>query len=86
VFPYISYQVAKDIKRCQFGRDQALAAKTCDRGLLPITVQPRSMGDRMIADADEEEYEEVSFKTSSNVCRKGSGRGNTKRPLETTTG
>jgi hypothetical protein len=70
VFPYISYQVAKDIKRCHFGGDQALTAETCDRGLLPIAVQPRSMGDRMSADADEEEYEEVSFKTSSDVRSK----------------
>jgi hypothetical protein len=70
VFPYISYQVAKDIKRCHFGGDQALTAETCDRGLLPIALQPRSMGDQMIADADEEEYEEVSFKTSSDVRSK----------------
>jgi hypothetical protein len=70
VFPYISHQVAKDIKRCHFGGDQALTAETCDRGLLPIAVQPRSMGDRMIADADEEEYDEVSFKTSSDVRSK----------------
>jgi hypothetical protein len=67
IFPYISHQVAKDIKRCHFGGDQALTAETCDRGLLLIAVQPRSMSDRMIADADEEEYEEVSFKTSSDV-------------------
>jgi hypothetical protein len=70
VFPYIPYQVAKDIKRCHFGGDQALTAETCDRGLLPIATQPRSMGDRMIADADEEEYEEVSFKTATDVRSK----------------
>jgi hypothetical protein len=70
VFPYIPHQVAKDIKRCQFGGDQALTAETCDRGLLPVAVQPRSIADRMIAYADEEEYDEVSFKTSSDVRSK----------------
>jgi hypothetical protein len=70
VFPYIPHQVAKDIKRCQFGGDQALTAETCDRGLLPVAVQPRSIADRMVADADEEEYDEVSFKTSSDVRSK----------------
>jgi hypothetical protein len=70
VFLYILYQVAKDIKRCHFAGDQALTAETCNQGLLPIAVQARSMGDQMIVDADKEEYEEVSFKTSSDVRSK----------------
>jgi hypothetical protein len=50
--------------------EQALTAKTCDRGLLPIAIQPRSMGGRMIVDANEEECDKVSFKTSSHVQSK----------------
>jgi hypothetical protein len=67
VMPTISPEVAKDIQRCAFGGEQALSGETCDRGLLPIAVQPRTMSDQIAAEADEEEYGELSFRTASDV-------------------
>jgi hypothetical protein len=58
------------MKRCQFGGNQALTAKTCDRGLFPVAVQPQSIADCILANADKEEYNEVSFKTSLDVWSK----------------
>jgi hypothetical protein len=67
VMPTITPEVAKDIQRCAFGGEQALSGETCDRGLLPIAVQPRTMVDQIAAEADEEEYGELSFRTTSDV-------------------
>ena len=67
IMPTILPEVAKDIQRCAFGGEQALSAETCNRGILPISVQPRTMVDQIAAKADEEEYGELSFRTSSDV-------------------
>jgi hypothetical protein len=52
--PTISPKAAKDVQRCAFGGEQALSGETCDRGILPISVQPRTMVDQIAAEADEE--------------------------------
>jgi hypothetical protein len=70
IMPTISPEVAKDVQRCAFGGEQALSGETCDRGILPISVQPRTMVDQIAAEADEEEYGELSFRTASDVRSK----------------
>jgi hypothetical protein len=50
-----------------FGGEQALSGETCDRGILPMSVQPRTMVDQIAAEADKEEYGELSFRTASDV-------------------
>jgi hypothetical protein len=82
----ISPEVAKDIQRCAFaGGEQALSGETCDQGILPISVQPRTMVNQIAAEADKEEY----GKNSHSACPRTSGQDETKpsdldsRPITT---
>jgi hypothetical protein len=67
IMPTISPEVAKDIQRFAFGDEQARSGERCDRGILPISVEPRTMADHIRAEANKEEHGELSFRMSSNV-------------------